>query len=468
MRENQFTRIPPQALDAEMAVLGGMMIDPFGLDTAVNKMKAEYFYKEAHKKIFEACLILDSKDEPVDVLTVSNQLESVEDLEAVGGHYYLTELVERIPSAANIDYYCNIVIEKGLRRIFLTSARDFTDKLYGDHELDIHEIVHNYVSEIEDVDSSQAIEIEVVSSVNIRKVHYDIITGRLNNPKEFIKIGYPEMDEMMPFGLIKPGASLLAARPKMGKTTAAMNIVYNIIEAGGSAIVWSPEMNNVRCVDLMASIDSGLGVEKFFLKEHLNNPTIREALVQFTAKWRDNWKLRIFDKLPMSSVDLFHTVARMLSEEPADLFVLDMGIYLTEILLEQNAASKSYAVAIVVQKAIAFARKFNIHVLFVWQLNKAIESRRGKSKKPQLGDVGLSDGLIGAVDQVFMLHRPKYYDINLNDDILEFLIKAQRGGAGRLGEVELMMNRGNRLEQLNNAGDELDSDKPLFLNTDNF
>ena len=307
-----------------------------------------------------------------------------------------------------------------------------------------------------------------MSSVNIRKVHYDIITGRLNNPKEFIKIGYPEMDEMMPFGLIKPGASLLAARPKMGKTTAAMNIVYNIIEAGGSAIVWSPEMNNVRCVDLMASIDSGLGVEKFFLKEHLNNPTIREALVQFTGKWRDNWKLRIFDKLPMSSVDLFHTVARMLSEEPADLFVLDMGIYLTEILLEQNAASKSYAVAIVVQKAIAFARKFNIHVLFVWQLNKAIESRRGKSKKPQLGDVGLSDGLIGAVDQVFMLHRPKYYDINLNDDILEFLIKAQRGGAGRLGEVELMMNRGNRLEQLNNAGDELDSDKPLFLNTDNF
>lgn len=460
MTDNNSTRIPPQALEAEMAVIGGAMQDVHAAEVLIS-LQDSYFYKEAHKQIFRAIKILIENNIVADLVTVSKKLEDLQVLEECGGHYYLTELLERVPSTANIDYYCNILRETGVRRQAIQLFTENITRLYSDPSTDVSTVLTEVLDRTDLLTRGIGQNVEIISPETIRKKDHEIMTERISNPKKFIRVGYSSVDKLLPFGLIKPGVSLLAARPKMGKTTTAMNIVYNTLEAGHAVIGWVPEMNNVRTIDLFASIDSKLTTDKFFIRESILTPQVKTARLSFSKKWKETWDFRIFDKLPLSSTECFQTIANMIHQKPCDLLVLDMAIYFTEVLVEKEPARKSYLVGMILQKAIAFARKYEIHILFVWQLGKQIEQRRGKSKLPQLGDVAISDSLVQGVDQIFMINRPKYYDDSLVDDILEFYIKAQRGG-GEVGKVEMHMPEGNRLLELYNQLEDIMNDDPLF------
>ncbi|MDZ7347127.1 MAG: replicative DNA helicase, partial [candidate division KSB1 bacterium] len=138
-KAEETTRIPPQAMEAENSVIGAMLLSAEAVNTAVELLDETCFYKEAHKKIFMAALALHEKNLPVDVLTVANELEKRGQLEAVGGHYYLTELVERVPGTANVEHHCKIVLDRALLRKLITIADEIQQECYqhGQDAIDI-------------------------------------------------------------------------------------------------------------------------------------------------------------------------------------------------------------------------------------------------------------------------------------------------------------------------------------------
>ena len=134
MTQKSAQRIPPQALDAEMSILGALLIEPEALSRVLEYVDETCFYKKAHEKIFIAATQLFEKNEPIDVITVSNQLQAAGELEAVGGSYYLTQLVNSIPSAANVEYYAKIVLDKSLKRKLINECSKISEQAYNDSD----------------------------------------------------------------------------------------------------------------------------------------------------------------------------------------------------------------------------------------------------------------------------------------------------------------------------------------------
>ena len=235
------TRMPPQALDAEMAVLGSILIDPEAVNTATVILSEKDFYKDAHAKIYAAAYALSEKSEPVDILTISNELQKRQQLELIGGSYYLTELVERIPSSANVEYYCNIVLDKSLLRQLITVSTQVQQECF------------NALTESHDIIDKAEQKIFALSESKSRK-DFEEIGPVLQKTMETIEsfhgkaggvtgvpTGFRDLDKLLS-GLQSSDLVILAARPSMGKTALALNIGRNAAMSGVPVGVFSLEM----------------------------------------------------------------------------------------------------------------------------------------------------------------------------------------------------------------------------------
>jgi replicative DNA helicase len=252
-------RIPPQSLDAEMSVLGSLMIDQQAIGIVTEMLDESCFYKDVHRKIYLAAMSLYDRGEPIDILTVSNELEKHKELEAIGGNYYLTELIDRIPSAANIQHYCRIVLDKALLRKLISISNEIQNNCFEAAE-GSSEIIDQAEQKIFAL-SEKRVRRDFEHIKPILHSAFEIMEKNHNREGGItgITTGFKSLDEILS-GLQNSEFIIIAARPSMGKTALALNIARNAAAVGVSVGVFSLEMSSFQLAARMlcaeARIDS--------------------------------------------------------------------------------------------------------------------------------------------------------------------------------------------------------------------
>ena len=429
MAENKTEKninLQPQSLEAEEAVLGAMMIDDAAANKAIGLLKSShYFYKEAHKKIFEAMLILSEESNPIDTVSVSNELKKKKSLKAVGGLYYLTGLVDKVPTAANIETYASIVKEKGILRDLISASHYMSKKAFESGE-DVATILD---------EAEQSIFSLTQQKDNKLFQHIQpILTQAIQNlekmqSKKGAVVGIPsgiiDLDNVTA-GFRKSDLIVIAGRPSMGKTALALSIARNAaLESKVPTAIFSLEMSSDQLAQRLLSSEARIDGQK-----------ARTGRLQ-TARWKDvviasgklaDAPLFIDDTAALSILDLRSRARRLKREENIGLLVVD---YLQLMQGPRRSENRQQEISYITQSLKALAKELDIPVIALSQLSRAVESRT--NKRPVLSDLRESGAIEQDADLVIFLYRPFVYDDKkVEEKGLAYLIVAkQRSGPTR-------------------------------------
>lgn len=427
--------MPPQSIDAEMTVLGSLMLDQEAMYRVADGLTVRDFYKPGHQIIFEGMLDLFQRREPIDILSVSTRLREKNVLEDIGGSSYLTTLVNMVPTASHVVHYANIVHKKRV-------LRDLIDASYHISELGYREddSVENLLDEAEQrifsiSQTSVRQEFAAVKDAlddaweRIDKIHKD--GGAIRG----VPTGFADLDNLVG-GLQKSDLIILAARPSLGKTSLALDIAKNAaLKANAAVGVFSLEMSRDQLVDRLiaaqAHIDlwrlrtgrlSSEGEDNDFVK-------IRDAMEELS-------KAPIYiDDSAMPSVMQIRAMARRLqAEHGLDLIVID---YLQLIKGNGYTDNRVQEVSEISRSLKALAKELNVPVLALSQLSRAVEMRT--SAKPKLSDLRESGSIEQDADLVMFIYREdKSKENSDRKNIAEILVEKHRNGP--TGNIELYFN----------------------------
>ena len=429
MAENKTEKninLQPQSLEAEEAVLGAMMIDDAAANKAIGLLKSShYFYKEAHRKIFEAMLILSEKNNPIDTVSVSNELKKKKSLKSIGGLYYLTGLVDKVPTAANIETYASIVKEKGILRDLISASHHMSKKAFESRE-DVATILD---------EAEQSIFSLTQQKDNKLFEHIQpILTKAIQNlekmqSKKGAVVGVPsgiiDLDNVTA-GFRKSDLIVIAGRPSMGKTALALSIARNAsLESRVPTAIFSLEMSSDQLAQRLLSSEARIDGQK-----------ARTGRLQ-TARWKDvviasgklaDAPLFIDDTPALSILDLRSRARRLKREENIGLLIVD---YLQLMQGPRRSENRQQEISYITQSLKALAKELAIPIIALSQLSRAVESRT--DKRPVLSDLRESGAIEQDADLVIFLYRPFVYDNKkVEEKGLAYLIVAkQRSGPTR-------------------------------------
>ena len=415
-------RMPPQALEAEIAVLGSMMIESQAASTALEYLDETCFYKEAHKKIFLAAMSLYMRNEPIDVLTISNELEKSNELAAVGDRYYLTELVERIPSAANIEHYCEIVLDKAILRKMISVSSEIQQDCYEAAE-ESHDIVDRAERKIFELsERKHKKDFSHIKPVLMKTMEtYESYHGRAGGITG-VPTGFKAMDELLS-GLQKSELVILAARPSMGKTAFALNIAQNAARAGVPVGVFSLEMSSVQLAMRMLCSEARVDSHKARTGRLPENEWMR--LSMGVGRLADH-PIYIDDTPGINILEVRSKARRLKAEHNIGLLVID---YLQLIHGVGRVESRQIEISMISQSLKALAKELDIPVLSLSQLSRAVEARGGE-RRPLLSDLRESGAIEQDADVVMFIYRPAFYgEVEPEQqNIAEIIVAKQRNG----------------------------------------
>jgi replicative DNA helicase len=429
MAENKTEKninLQPQSLEAEEAVLGAMMIDDAAANKAIGLLKSShYFYKEAHRKIFEAMLILSEKNNPIDTVSVSNELKKKKSLKSIGGLYYLTGLVDKVPTAANIETYASIVKEKGILRDLISASHHMSKKAFESRE-DVATILD---------EAEQSIFSLTQQKDNKLFEHIQpILTKAIQNlekmqSKKGAVVGVPsgiiDLDNVTA-GFRKSDLIVIAGRPSMGKTALALSIARNAsLESRVPTAIFSLEMSSDQLAQRLLSSEA-----------RIDGHEARTGRLQ-TARWKDvviasgklaDAPLFIDDTPALSILDLRSRARRLKREENIGLLIVD---YLQLMQGPRRSENRQQEISYITQSLKALAKELDIPIIALSQLSRAVESRT--DKRPVLSDLRESGAIEQDADLVIFLYRPFVYNNKkVEEKGLAYLIVAkQRSGPTR-------------------------------------
>src|SRR3989338_3383697 len=427
-------RIPPQNIDSEKALLGSIMLRPEGMHEISDIMTPEAFYVEKHRMIYEAMLDLFTKNEPIDLLSLSSRLKEKGKLESVGGSAYLTDLVNIVPSASNIKHYAEIVYRKYAMRS-LIHASEFIGELGYDEAAELDELLDKAKKKIYDVTSSPALH-KFVSLRDTLSDAWERIDHLHKSKDELrgIRTGFRDLDNMLA-GLQKSDLIILAARPSMGKTALALDIArQSAIKHGTPVGIFSLEMSAQQLVDRMRAAEARVNSWKLRtgnLSTDEEFGRLREALDKLSSA-------PIFiDDQPANNILKMRSVARRLKREHGlGLLVVD---YLQLMVPTQSRSNDSMVQQVTeISRALkTLARELDVPVLALSQLSRAVEQRRGR---PRLSDLRDSGSIEQDADVVMFIHREDKMsgDASNRPNIADILIEKHRNGP--VGKVELFFD----------------------------
>jgi replicative DNA helicase len=433
MAENTLIqRIPPQNLDAEMSVLGCLMLDKDAIIKIGDIVSADHFYDEKNKIIFEAVLALYATNTSVDILTVTNWLEEKKLLEKVGGSSYLTQLVNAVPSAAHVTHYAYIVRKKGTLRKLITAAGEISNiafKEEGEME-DILDVAEQKLFNI----SQKHLKQNFVSIGNILHATFERI-DELHREKGKLRglpTGYVDLDNLLG-GLQKSDLVVLAARPSMGKTSLALDIMRNVaVNAKVPVGIFSLEMSKDQLVDRLLSSQSDVNLWKI-RTGHLNEDDfdqIGKAMGELSES-----PIFIDDAAGSNIMEIRTKARRLQSEHGVGLIVVD---YL-QLMEGRNQENRVQEVSEISRALKLLARELNVPVLALSQLSRGVESR--PDKIPQLADLRESGSIEQDADVVMFIYREEMYKgkDSKRPHIAEIHIKKHRNGP--TGQVDLYFDQ---------------------------
>lgn len=394
-------KIPPHSNEAEIAVLGSMMLDRMAITKAESILKPECFYNEAHRIIFETCQKLNNSAVPVDIVTLAEELRKKDLLEFIGGTYYLTEINVKTPTAANVEHHALIVKEKFLKRMLINSAGSMLENAYDD-SVDIDD----------EIDIAQRSLFEIAEqniksdSKDFKKLMKDTYTqiqqfkDRGSDGLTGIPSGFIELDNMMG-GFQRSDLIIIAGRPSMGKTALALSMARNIaVEYKKSVAFFSIEMKNTQLAIRLISAEAKIDQHKIRTGKLSSEDDSRIV----NAIGRISEAPFIIDDSPVMTVSEFRAKCRRLkTEKNIDVVFVD---YL-QLIQAPKAESREREISMISQAMKSIAKELNVPVISLAQLNRSVESRT--DKKPMLSDLRESGSIEQDADVVLFVNRPDFY-----------------------------------------------------------
>ena len=425
---------PPAAPEIEASVLGGMLIEKEAVPKAIELLTSESFYLKEHRLIFEAMISLFDAGEPIDTVTLYEELKKREKLEEAGGAVYLSKLSQNISSAANIEYHAKIILEKQILRGLITSSHEIARAAYQGTEdaFDILDEAERKIFEITEAHlkkSFQGMDKAVRDALEYIEAIHSNTKQRFSVPT-----GFYELDELLG-GFQKSDLIIIAARPSMGKTALALTLARNAaVEHKIPVGIFSLEMSTMQLIIRLLCAEGRLNA-------HLvrTGKLPHEEGVKLSKNAHKLIESPIYvDDMPAQTVLEIRAKARRLkSEKNIGMIVID---YLQLMQGPANSESREREISHISRSLKSLAKELNIPVIALAQLNRAVEART--DKRPQLSDLRESGSIEQDADVVLFLNRPEYYGIKtFSDDasptegVAEVIIGKQRNGP--TGEVRL-------------------------------
>jgi replicative DNA helicase len=419
-------RVPPQAVDVEMAVLGAMLLEKGALAKAIEILDESCFYKPAHQRIFEAMTALFERSEPVDLITLIDELRRRAELEKVGGEYYLTELTTKVTSSANIEYHAHIVLEKALMRQLIVSSSDVISRAYNETEdaLDLLDEAEQKIFQISEQRMKKSF-VTMNTAVHSTMEMIESIHGK-HSGVTGVPSAFTEVDNYTG-GFQKSDLIIVAGRPSQGKTAFVLSVARNAsiihdVPVGFFSLEMSSQQLVLRLICAEARVDAH-SVRTGRLPE--------DEWRKLSTSVGKLYKAKIFiDDTPALSVLEIRAKARRLkAEHNVGMIVVD---YLQLMQGPKNAQSREQEISTISRSLKALAKEINIPVIALSQLNRAVEARG--DKRPVLADLRESGAIEQDADVVLFVHRPEMYNIMSDDNnestegIAEIIIGKQRNG----------------------------------------
>ena len=426
-------KVPPQSLDAEKSLLGAILIDDETMADVTEHVTAKDFYDKRHGQIFGAMLRLYEKHKPVDLLTLTDELQRKKELEPVGGSAYLTELTTYVPTAAHAEAYAEMVAQKSVRRRLIKASGDISELGY-DEDTSTQELLEKAEAELFSV-SDQSLKQDVISLESILTESFDRLEELHKNKGQLrgIRTGYRDLDNMTA-GLQRSDLVILAARPAMGKTTFVTNLAYNVATIAKQPVLFfSLEMSKEQLVDRMLADASG--VDAWNIRTgNLSD----EDFTKLSEAMGEMAEAPIYiDDTPGLTVLEMRTKARRINhEQPLGLIIVD---YLQ--LMQGSGRSDGNRVQEVseISRGLKLiARELNVPLIALSQLSRTVETR--SPQIPQLSDLRESGSIEQDADIVTFIYRPGYYEPDNPEfeNITDLIIAKHRNGP--TGKVQLFFH----------------------------
>lgn len=428
-------KLPPQAVELEEAVLGAIMLEKDALASIIDIIRPEAFYKESHQIIFSAITRLFSKTEPIDILTVTNELKFTGELDAAGGPFYIAQLTNRVASAANTEFHTRIVIQKFIQRELIRISSDIIRDAYED-TTDVFELLDRAENHLFSVGEN-----------NLRRNYNDMqslvrnavkqIESAKNNQGSFSGVGsgFTELDRVtsgwQPSDLI-----VIAARPGMGKTAFVLTLARNAaIDFNKPVAVFSLEMSSVQLVTRLISAEAQLSGDKL-----RKGDLAPHEWQQLNSKINNLIDAPIFiDDTPSLSIFELRAKARRLKAQHNIQMIIIDYIQLMTGGVEKSNGNREQEISTISRSLKSLAKELNVPVLALSQLNRSVETR--PNKKPLLSDLRESGAIEQDADMVVFIYRPEYYKLDQSPEgesllgMAEISIAKHRNGA--LEDVKL-------------------------------
>ena len=433
MNEADFSshKLPPQHIEAEQSVLGGILIENYAINKVMEILKPDDFYRDSHRKIYKALIDLSERDEPADSITLTNELKNSGHLDSVGGASYVASLIDLVPTAANIEYYAKIVKEKAILRKLIQTSTEIITQSYEDRG-DVEGFLDEAERAIFDISENRVRP----SFYPIRDVVKDSfkILERLYEKKELVTgvpSGFKELDRLTA-GFQPADLIIVAGRPSMGKTAFCLNIAqYAAIQKKIPIAIFSLEMSKEQ-----------LGIRMLCSEAHVEGTKLRSGFLSesdwprltIAAGNLSDASIFIDDTAALTILEL-RAKARRLKTEHGGLGLVIVD-YLQLMKGRTRVESRQQEISEISRSLKALAKELNIPVIAVSQLSRKTEERTGN--RPQLSDLRESGAIEQDADLILFLYRDEVYnrsEDNPNKGKAELIIGKQRNGP--IGKIEL-------------------------------
>ena len=426
-------RTPPNHLEAEVSILGGLLVYPEAFSTVSEVLNPADFYKPAHQKIYQVMVELNKSGDPVDIVTVCNALKAKKELEPIGGSAVLAEIMNNGPTAVNIEQHSKIVKEKSLLRKLIQETTSLLDRAYDQNYENIEAFIDETEGKILQVTNQWDVNNELMSSSDLMKLSMKKLT-ELNEKKQDVTglvSGFSPLDKMT--AGFQPGDFIIiAARPSMGKTALSLNMALNASVCSEKTVAYfSVEMSKEQLMMRILGAEARVNISDLRVGRIKDNDWPR--LIDKAAILGES-PLFIDDTSGISPQEIRSKVRRLKRQRGLDMVVVD---YLQIMRLKTRVESREREVAEISRSLKSLAKELNIPVIALAQLNRGVEGRTGEARKPLLSDLRESGSIEQDADLIMMLYREEYYERD-NMDIkgqADLLVRKHRNGP--IGDIKL-------------------------------
>lgn len=425
-----FGKVPPQAKDLEVAVLGALMLDKNALSKVVDFLRPDSFYVDAHGIIYKSIQKLFEESQPIDILTVTQKLRNDGNLDKVGGAYYVSELANKVTSSAHVEYHSRIIAQKYIERSLIAMSTEIIKDAYTD-TTDVFNLL----------DTAQSHLFEIMEQ-NLRR-GYASVSDILHATLDDIQRAREDQRELtgVPSGIIaldretngwQPSDLIIVAgRPAMGKTSFVLSIARNAaVDHGHNVAIFSLEMSNKQLVSRLISSEAEIEMKKLRtgdLEGHEWQQLISKSEKLSSAG------IYIDDTPALNVFELRAKCRRLKMQQDIGMIVVDY-LQLMEGPPSKNKGNREQEISTISRSLKALAKELDVPVIALSQLSRAVEVRGG-TKRPMLSDLRESGAIEQDADQVLFLYRPEYYGYNENEEgqdvrgLAEVIISKNRNGS---------------------------------------